>query len=254
MKRYLKYVKRKYANLSFSKELNIQLNEPIVSFTFDDVPGCAFTNGGNILAKSGYAGTFYIALSFLDSNDQAFRFSTSQLQQAIQEKHELGGHTHSHIDLSQTSFSKSVQDIKENQRKLNNLFPELRLENFSYPFGSQTKAIKQFAGQYFKSARGIEPGLNIGKTDLLNLKANRLYEKSVPLTEVYRQIEEAIQRKAWLIFYTHDVKENPSKYGCSPLYFKSIVEVCNDLGLKVLPVREVLTLIEKENNLAFNHA
>ncbi len=254
MNRYIKYVKRKYANLSMTKERTVQFSEALISFTFDDAPGSAFTNGSNILNKLGFLGTYYIALSFLDSDDPSYRFSALQLQRAIQEKHEIGCHTFSHLDVSQTNFTKSVKDIQINQQRFRELFPNQRFENFSYPFGAQTKAIKAFVGEQFKSARGIEDGLNCGRVDLLNLKACKLYENSISLQRIYQKIEEAIQQKAWLIFYTHDVKVNPSQYGCSPDYLNAVAQVCADLQLRVLPVREVLQLIEKTNNIPIYHA
>ncbi len=254
MKKYVKYIKRKYANLSFTMERQINLPEAVVSFTFDDAPGSAFTNGGNILSKLGFQGTFYIALSFLDSSDPVYRFSCQQLEQAIADRHELGCHTYSHIDLSQTNYRESVADIQRNRQCLNELFPKQQFENFSYPFGSQTKAIKAFARNQFHSARGIQDGLNVGKVDMLNLKACKLYERSISLQKIYRKIEEAIQLKAWLIFYTHDVKVNPSNYGCSPDYLQSVAQVCADLNLKVLPIREALNVIEKPKNIVIDHA
>jgi len=42
----------------------------------------------------------------------------------------------------------------------------------------------------------------------------------------------------WLIFYTHDVKLDPSDIGCSPAYFRKIVELVRRRGLTVETVRD----------------
>ncbi|MCB8835211.1 polysaccharide deacetylase family protein, partial [Escherichia coli] len=41
--------------------LHIPVSRPVVSFTFDDVPDTALTNGARILEDHGVRGTFYIA-------------------------------------------------------------------------------------------------------------------------------------------------------------------------------------------------
>jgi peptidoglycan/xylan/chitin deacetylase (PgdA/CDA1 family) len=53
MGKYMKFIRRKWANISFSKKMEIRLDQPVVSFTFDDAPSSAFNNGGAILERYG---------------------------------------------------------------------------------------------------------------------------------------------------------------------------------------------------------
>ncbi len=243
MDRYLKYIKRGWANISFRKYTDVQLKEPIISFTFDDAPASAFENGGGILSKYGFSGTFYIALSFMQ--DAENHFTLQQLEEAIYCKHELACHTFNHIDLSKTSLRESIFDIEHNQEAINAIIPDMNFRNFSYPFGSQTRGIKQYLSTRFRTARGIEHGINAGRTDLCNLKAVKLYENKLSLDQIFQSIQSAMDHNAWLIFYTHDVSNNPSKYGCSPGYFETVVKECAAGGFKVATIDEAMDLIER---------
>ncbi|MGZ6012840.1 MAG: hypothetical protein ACXWK0_13450, partial [Caulobacteraceae bacterium] len=44
--------------------LDTHLAEPVVSFTFDDFPRSALTEGGGVLRERGWAGTYYAAGGF----------------------------------------------------------------------------------------------------------------------------------------------------------------------------------------------
>ncbi|MBX2874348.1 MAG: polysaccharide deacetylase family protein [Saprospiraceae bacterium] len=246
MDKYIKFLKREWANWAFHKSVQLPLQEALVSFTFDDAPHSAFTQGGGILEGKGFSGTFYIALSFLDDQlQEEASFSKNDLQLALEKGHELACHTYRHIDLSKTNLLESIKDIKKNGELFKELFPEHELRNFSYPFGAETLAIKKFLGQEFRSARGIGHGLNVGKVDLANLKTIKLYRDRLSLEDIAKQIADAKARKAWVIFYTHDVQENPSPYGCTPAYFEAVVKMCANAKLQVQTVDKALDLIDE---------
>lgn len=147
------------------------------------------------------------------------------------------------------SYSQSIQfyksgsktilnDIKKNQEKINKLIPGYKFENFSYPRGEQTFRSKFILRKEYKSARGVNEGMNVDKTDFLNLHAFELAEK--PLTTIFALIDQAVEKKAWLIFYTHDVCEDHSIYGCSPEYFESVIKYCHDKQIKVRTINKVI--------------
>jgi peptidoglycan/xylan/chitin deacetylase (PgdA/CDA1 family) len=244
MNRYLKFIKRTWASFSFRKNILIRLEQPVISFTFDDAPGSAFENGGRILKENGCVGTFYVALSFLQSKDPKAVFTSEQLLTAVSQGHELGCHTYGHIHLSSEKPADSIRDIQHNQEALMEVIPNMEMENFSYPFGEQTRTIKKFMSTRFRSARGVTHGLNVRKADLYNLRAIRLYEQTNSLEEISRIIDQAEKRNVWLIFYTHDVSENPSRHGCSPAYFESVVKECINRRFRVLNIRETLCLLQ----------
>jgi peptidoglycan/xylan/chitin deacetylase (PgdA/CDA1 family) len=220
----------------------------LISFTFDDAPVSAFLNGGGILAKFGFGGTFYISLSLMNGPDPETRFTSAHLKNAIAQHSELGCHTYSHMDLSKTTAVKGITDIERNQEILSTFLPGLEFKNFSYPFGSETRSIKEYASTRFRSARGIEEGINVGQTDFCNLKTVKLYESKHPPDYIFEKISEVEKNNGWLIFYTHDVDEKYTDWGWSPRYFETIVHECAKRGITVATINDALNLIENSEH------
>lgn len=245
MRRLLKFIRRKWANLSFTKKVDVRLDRPVVSFTFDDAPVSAFLNGGSTLSKFGFGGTFYVSLSLMNGADPDTRFTSQHLKNLVAQRNELGCHTWGHTDLYRITFEKGKADIEKNQTEIQALIPGYTLRNFSYPFGSQTLPIKKYVSTRFRSARGIEEGINTHDTDLFNLKTVKLYEKKYSLAYVFNKIKEAQESNGWLIFYTHDVDKKYTDWGCSPSYFEAVVKECAKRGITVATIDEALNLINK---------
>ena len=44
----------------------------------------------------------------------------------------------------------------------------------------------------------------------------------------------------WLIFYTHDVQDPHSRYGCTPVLLEAAVKAALETSMKVMTVSEVL--------------
>lgn len=195
------------------------------------------------MSKFGFGGTFYISLSLMNGPDPETRFTPQQLKEAVAQHNELGCHTWGHTDLYRISFEKGRADIEKNQTEIQTLMPGYALRNFSYPFGSQTLPIKKFVSKQFKSARGIEEGINTQGTDLFNLKTVKLYERKYSLGYIFNKIKEAQESNGWLIFYTHDVDEKYTDWGCSPAYFETVVHECAKRGITVATIDDALSHI-----------
>jgi len=214
---------------------------PFVSFTFDDFPRTAYTTGGTILRSLGVRATYYVAMGLMNtSNDLGEQFRLEDLQAAADEGHELATHTFSHNSsrgVSLEAFKKDARNGRDAVREIAGLAPS---ENFAYPYGEATLAAKRAVGKEMISCRGIYGGWNGPLLDLNLLKANALYGHLDRLKTVEKLILENEKEKGWLIFYTHDVRSNPSVYGCTPELLKSVVRLARKGGTKVLPVAEVL--------------
>jgi len=228
-----------------SRKVCINFTEPVVSFTFDDVPRSAVVNGESILRKYNFSGTYYIAVEHMRRHGFDFDQADCRLlQQIVECGGELGSHTYSHLHFFRSNREEIISDLEKNQEVIENFLPGYKFEHFSYPFGEQSSAGRAIIKNRFKSGRSVYDGINVDETDLNCLKGVRLYESIVP-EKIIDKINKAIEAKAWIIFYTHDVEPNPSKYGCSPAYFEAIVKYCFEKNLKVLPINRVLDMIEK---------
>lgn len=224
------------------KEVPLQLSEAVVSFTFDDVPRSAIENGSSILKKYGYCGTFYVAIEMMSKEgfDLEGR-DAGMLNDLINEGNELACHTYSHLHFFRADEEKIHSDLKKNQEVMEKLVPGYKLRNISYPFGEQTLRARDIVKKRFRSARSIYKGVNSGKTDLNCLRSIRLYE-SISIERNKSMVDLAIKDHAWLIFYTHDVMDNPSEIGCSPKYFEEIVKYCHQKGIRVLTIDQALDM------------
>ncbi len=226
----------------------------IVTFTFDDAPSSAFKNGGYILINHGIAGTFYLSLSFLkgQTNSNSY-FNINDLRTCISQGHELGCHTYNHLYFKDANnYNQILGDIRKNQISLEESGLGVKFENFAYPFGAQTYNAKKVVSGFYNTCRGIyygenlKKGINVGKTDLNSLLAINLYEESNQLSNIYLLLEDFRKYGGWLIFYTHDVQEKYSQYGCSPAFFESVLIKCIDLGLEVMNIKSALAELKKD--------
>jgi peptidoglycan/xylan/chitin deacetylase (PgdA/CDA1 family) len=239
---YLKF--RKAVSLFFlsrlhRKNITLKLAEPVVSFTFDDIPRSALANGERILRKYNYAGTYYISAGYMQRNGFDFDRTDSQvLQQVVDAGGELACHTYSHLHFFKSGREQIIADLEKNRQFIEKRVAGCKLKNFSYPFGEQTSAAREIV----KSGRSVYRGINNYEVDLNCLKSVRVYE-TIPKEEVISMINEAIRSNGWIILYTHDVEPNPSLEGCTPGYFEEVVRYCFEKKLKVLPVNKVLDMI-----------
>ncbi|HLI20508.1 MAG TPA: polysaccharide deacetylase family protein, partial [Stellaceae bacterium] len=81
--------------------LTTRLREPVVSFSFDDFPRSALTEGGRILKQAGWVGTYFTAGSFCGRTiDGTEYFTREDVLRAAEEGHEIACHTFSHLRLA----------------------------------------------------------------------------------------------------------------------------------------------------------
>ena len=215
----------------------------IISFTFDDAPLSALEAGGAILRRHGVAGTYYIAGGLTGALENGHPcHSREALAAAARDGHEIASHGFAHIPYSRASAARIEADLDANQRFLRQALPgmEERAINFSYPFGERSLAAKRLLARRFTAARGIRGGINGPLFDLADLRANELYAHSINEARITRLIARAARRKAWLIFYTHDVADQPSPYGITPAMLEFAVKAAAASPCRVLPMRAAL--------------
>jgi hypothetical protein len=112
--------------------------------------------------------------------------------------------------------------------------------NFAFPFGGISISAKGALSRRFESCRGIGAGVNAGTADFADLRANRVRETADDNDTYRRLVDEARAIGGWLIFYTHDVADAPSPYGCTPEQLDRVVAYAA-AKCPVLPVRDVVT-------------
>jgi peptidoglycan/xylan/chitin deacetylase (PgdA/CDA1 family) len=212
----------------------------IVSFTFDDFPRSAWVNGGATLEKYGCRGTYYTAMGLAGTaNNLGPMFTLDDLRAAHAHGHEIACHTFSHRDCARVPAAEIAAEIDKNADALSQVLGGAAVMNFAYPFGGVSQSAKSALARRFASCRGTGRGLIHGTVDLADLPGTSLYSRNFDRDRLRQLIQDAQAENAWLIFYTHDMAEEPSPFGCTPAQFQSIVAYAAE-NAAVLPVRDVL--------------
>lgn len=228
--------------------------EPLVSFCFDDFPRTAYTTGGNILKEVGARGTYYVAVSLMNtSNNLGELCRTDDLHRLADEGHELGTQTYTHISCRRLPISRFREDVRRGRDAIRvlGLNPS---SNFAYPYGEVTIAAKKALGEDMASCRGIYDGVNGPLVDLNLLRANSLYGGLEKRNIVESLLAQNQAQKGWLIFYTHDIRENHSKFGCTPRLFEEAVSRAIACGSRIMTVAQVLDRVQGMEEISNSEA
>ena len=237
-------VARRLLPFQARRELSFTIERPIVSFTFDDFPRSAIKNGANVLTRQGWKGTFYVAAGLQGlTNHHGKNFSVRDLEYLQKMGHEIAGHTFGHMDCQSLPVSEVLADIDRNQAMLKSMGIEGGSEHFAFPYGAASPALKRGLAARFKSLRGIAPGVHRGKVDLNGLKSAPIFSGD-KLHQAVDLIEGLKKRPGWLTLFTHDIREDHSEWGCTPMEFSYVIKAVQDSGALVLPVGEAIKHLE----------
>ena len=240
-----KSLERRSAKILFRKLQKISSDCAHISFTFDDFPKTALRNGGKILQKYGLRGTFYTSFGLLGRESPSGLIAGKEdLADLLEEGHELACHTYSHCDSWSTAADDFEESIARNRRALKESFPAETFSSFSYPISEPRPGIKRVSGRHFGSCRASGQTFNLGRIDLNQLSSYFLEQAHGDLQAVQDLIDNTVACKGWLIFATHDVEMNPSRFGCTPDFFEAVVKYASESGATVLPVRDVLDILQ----------
>jgi hypothetical protein len=82
--------------------------------------------------------------------------------------------------------------------------------------------------------------LNGPEADLNLLRANSLYGGLDRADAAKKLIMENEKRGHWLIFYSHDVAANPSRFGCTPQLLDAVCWFAAERGARLMTVAQVM--------------
>lgn len=220
-----------------------------VSITFDDFPSTALDEGGRILDSEGVSATFYVAFGLAGSETPVGRVgNVDDLAVCAARGHEIGCHTYDHCNCSVLTELEIERTILRNQ----SVARELRLprfRNFSYPFGGFGAAVKRVAMRHYLSARRSTPGINRNRIDLGMLKSAPIYSH-LGRNHLEALLASVASRGGWLILHTHDVCDNPSRFGCVPADLAFVIQSSRKIGARIMTVDAVIQELRVESSRA----
>lgn len=217
---------------------------PTVSFTFDDLPKSAATTGAAMLETYGASGTFYVSGSLVGTKSPEWtHVSGDDILDLHERGHEIGCHTFFHRRVCDLDAQSLNDEMEQNRRYVRALDPGIKIENFAYPFGYGAFVRKRQLQTAFKSCRSIMPGVNRGNVDLQFLRAYPLIDGRIDRDGIDRAFDVAEKTKGWLIFFSHDVADRPSPYGCSPALLNHALDAASRRNIQILSMAEALKCI-----------
>lgn len=214
-------------------------DRPIISFTFDDFPKSAAIEGAGILEKAGARATFYAASGLAGRRlRMGDMFDADDVQRLENAGHEIASHTRSHDDCRRAALDDTLADIAAGDDELLDMGLHRPSRQFAYPFGETSVALKRALATRYDCARGILPGINRKGSDRAQLRAIELGNDLSRIARAFDAIRSAAYNPGWVIFFTHDVRPNPSAYGVSPDVLREIVDAARSAQADILNVRD----------------
>lgn len=239
-------VKRRLVPFQARRVIPVSLDRPIVSFSFDDCPRSVMENALYPLEKEGWLATIYIAMGLCETtNHLGLHMSREDVRALHETGHEVGDHTYSHCDGSSLPLADVMADIQKNQSELDSLgLPQC--ETFAYPYGEVTPALKKALEAQFKGSRGIKSNSHESSVDLNQIGSNRLYAGD-DFDVLQSQISALKDNPGWITIFTHDVRDNPSEFGCTTAQLQETIKAVKEIGADVMTVAKAITYLEAQN-------
>lgn len=229
-------VKRRVTMWRKANRVQVAPDRPVVTFTFDDFPKSAL-NGADIVEKHGGRAGFYACTGFMGLRSPVLgeMFDAATLAEVHARGHEVGAHSHSHLDCAQSRLDSIERDIGENLVALAEAGHEATVSAFAFPYGETSYAVKQWVGDVFTTGRGVLPGVNRGDVDRSQLHAVELGGSALHRRRAIAALRQCLETKGWLFFFTHDVGATPTDYGAPTALIEELAALAVAEGAVLAP-------------------
>jgi len=226
-------MRRRLVRLAHRRPLTAGPQSPMVTFSFDDAPLSAAEAGAALLEAHDARGTFYVSAGLAGSDGPMGRYAQAEdYRRLAAAGHEIACHTFSHLDCGRASGAQARADAERNLAALD----EWRTgpaTSFAYPYGDVAAGPKRALSPRYATLRALHHGVITAGTDLNQAPAVGI-EGAEGEAIASRWLDQALARKAWLILYTHDVREAPSPWGCTPEALARLIDRARRGGAEIV--------------------
>jgi peptidoglycan/xylan/chitin deacetylase (PgdA/CDA1 family) len=231
-------LRRRFARLVHRRPARLSLTRPTISFTFDDVPASAVYNAAPILEARGAHGSWYVCAGLFGQDGHMGRFADAgEVSSLIARGHEVACHTFQHIDCARADDQTLISDLERNDAVLESL--GATPTHFAFPYGELSARSKRLLSDRYGSLRGVHAGLVHDGGDRNQLPAVGVQGSDGEAT-ARDWIDRAVASGAWLILFTHDVREDASAFGCTPGALERLADHALARGCDIRTVGAVL--------------
>lgn len=230
-------LRRRLVRLVNTRPLATAPSRPMVSFTFDDAPMTSAVAGAALLETRGLAGTYYVSAGLAGTEaPMGVCAEPVDYRRLAKAGHEIACHTYSHLDCGRATGPAALADVVRNAEAVA-AWDVGEMVSFAYPYGEVAGGPKGTLAKRFSTLRALHHGLVEKGTDLNQLPAVGI-EGPEGETVARKWLAQAKARNAWLILYTHDVRPDPSPWGCTPEVLARLIDQATADGFDVVTVRE----------------
>jgi peptidoglycan/xylan/chitin deacetylase (PgdA/CDA1 family) len=222
-------------------EENITFKNTVVSLTFDDGDADNYSVR-SILAENNLRATFYVVSGFTNSNGY---MTDDQLRDLYNDGNEIGGHTLSHVKLSDVRGEELKREVCQDRSNLTAYGFEVT--SFAYPFGHYDDEAKQVVMDCgYGNARGVSDGPEaLPPVNGYGLRAMPYIVSDTRLPKMIRYVTEVENNGGgWAIFVFHHVCDGCDQYAIDPEIFSKFSQWLGEQqsnGLVVQTVGEVMS-------------
>ncbi|MDV6332819.1 polysaccharide deacetylase family protein [Asticcacaulis sp. 201] len=230
-------LRRRLARVVHARPAQLNLTRPLLTVSFDDAPSSAADAGAAILERHGARGTWFISAGLMGQHSHLGTFAIADEIRALAAAgHEIACHTHDHIDCGKGTGEQIAGNLDLNAAAFQReAFPEAA--TFAYPYGDVSPQAKAILRERFTAARALHHGLIITGTDLNQAPAVGI-EGADGEDVAQTWLRRAVDQTAWLVLYTHDVRETPSSWGCTPAVLDRLVTEAVQMGFEIVTFAE----------------
>jgi peptidoglycan/xylan/chitin deacetylase (PgdA/CDA1 family) len=211
-------------------------NRALLSLTFDDGRMSQYSAGWPVLQQYGMKATFYIISSGLSGG---WFMTPNEIQSLYTAGNEIGSHTVSHPYLTQLSSNQRTTELSQSQIDLQNIIG-VPVKNFASPYGDYTESVVSQIHTYYRSHRTTNLGYNAKSNFNPDYLLIQHITPTVTAADVSAWIQEAQQRKAWLVIMHHSIEANPDADSTTPELFGSQMSAIYTSGIPVVTVESAL--------------
>lgn len=225
-------LRRRLVRLVHRRPLARAPDGPMITFSFDDAPVTAALAGAELLEARGLRGTYFVAAGLADDEGPMGPYAGGEAYRRLAAAgHEIACHTFSHLDCGKAGGAAAVADCERNLAALA-AWGLPAPTTFAYPYGDVAAGPKRALAGRYGVLRALHHGLIARGCDLNQAPAVGI-EGADGLDVAQSWIRRAVEERAWLVLYTHDVAPNPSAWGCTPQALTELIDAAVGYGMRV---------------------
>ena len=224
-----------------SAKETVTFNNTVVSLTFDDGDADNYSVR-SILAENNLHATFYVVSGFTNSNGY---MTDDQLRDLYNDGNEIGGHTLSHVKLSDVRGEELKREVCQDRSNLTAYGFEVT--SFAYPFGHYDDEAKQVVMDCgYGNARGISDGPEtLPPVNGYGLRAMPYIVSDTRLPKMMRYVTEVENNGGgWVIFIFHHVCNDCDKFTIKPEAFSQFAQWLDEQQSNGLVIKTVGAVIK----------